>query len=135
MTIRLSTGSRNSTTDAAVDRIDVGTGPGEIRIYTGTQPATGDTAVAGTLLATVILAKPAFGNSASGTATATDPAPVTAVATGTAGWFRVTDSAGAGVFDGSCTATGGGGDMTLATTSLSSGLSVDVTSFTYSTPA
>lgn len=97
-------------------------------------PAGQDTAT-GTLLATVTLADPAFGNSSTGTASATDPAAVDPVASGTAGWFRVKDGNGASVFDGSCTANGGGGDMTLSNTSLAPGINVDITSFTFSTPA
>ena len=55
--------------------------------------------------------------------------------TGTAGWFRVTDSNGAGVYDGSVSATGGGGDLQLSSTALATGISVDITSLTYTTPA
>jgi hypothetical protein len=134
MTVHLSTGARNASTAAVVARIDAN-GAGSIKIYSGTQPATGDTAAAGTLLATVALAVPSFGTATSGTATGADPAAVTAVASGTAAWFRVADGSGNGVFDGSVTGTGGGGDMTLSSTALSAGISVDLTSFTYSTPA
>lgn len=135
MTIRLSTAARNASTDGVVDLIDAGAGAGTIKVYTGTQPATGDTAESGTLLATVTLADPAFGASATGTATGTDPAAVTGVAAGTAGWFRVEDSTGANVFDGSVTATGGGGDMQLSTTTISVGATVDITALSYTTPA
>ena len=38
-------------------------------------------------------------------------------------------------FDGSVTATGGGGDLTLATTSITSGLSIDITGGTITVPA
>ena len=60
---------------------------------------------------------------------------MTAVAAGTAGWFRAYDSTGAAVFDGAVTATGGGGELQLGSTSLSSGIQVDITSFTYTQPA
>ena len=133
--LRLAAATRNALADAAVDLIDAGAGAGTVKIYTGSQPATGDTAESGTLLATITLADPAFGAASSGVATATDPASVNAVATGTAGWFRVEDSTGANVFDGDCTATGGGGSMTLSTTSLVSGSPVDITSFTVTMPA
>jgi hypothetical protein len=135
MTTRLPTAVVNALADAAVDRLDAGSGPGYVEIRTGSQPATANTAASGTLLATVVLADPAFGSAVAGVATATDPAPVAAVAAGTAGWFRAFDSTGATVHDGAVTATGGGGEMTLASTALTVGISVDVTSYTWTQPA
>lgn len=133
--LRLATAARNAAADGVVDLIDAGAGAGTVKIYTGSQPASANDAETGTLLATITLADPAFGAAASGVASATDPASVNAVATGTAGWFRVEDSTGANVMDGDCTATGGGGTMTLSTTSLVSGSPVDITSFTVTMPA
>lgn len=133
--LRISTAARNAACDGIVDLVDGGTGAGTVDIRTGAQPATPSDTATGTLLATVTLADPAFGNAATGVATATDPAPVTAVGTGTAGYFRVKDSSGTAIMDGDVTATGGGGSMTLATTSITSGLSVDITSFTVTMPA
>ena len=49
--------------------------------------------------------------------------------TGTASWFRLVDS------DGSVTATGGGGDLTLNTTTISIGLTVEITSGQITMPA
>lgn len=134
MAIHLSTAAQNAACNGIVDLIDGGS-PGTIKIYSGSQPANANTTPAGTLLATITWANPAFGNASSGVATATDPAAVNASATGTAGCFLVEDSTGANVFDGSVTATGGGGDLTLSTTSLVSGSPVDITSFTFTVPA
>lgn len=134
MPLRLADATRNAKVNAAVDLLDAGAGAGTLKIYSGAQPATPATAASGTLLATVTLADPAFGNAASGAASGTDPASVNAVATGTAGWFRAADSTGAVVFDGDVTATGGGGVMTLSSTSLTSGSPVDITSLTYTQP-
>lgn len=131
MTVRLHTDTRNAKVDAATARLN----GGSLRIYTGAQPAAATDAATGTLLATVTLPNPAFGASANGTATATDPASVNASASGTAGWFRAVTSGGATVFDGSVTATGAGGDMTLSSTALTSDGAVDITSFTYTQPA
>jgi hypothetical protein len=133
--LRIATAARNAAADAVVDLIDGGAGAGTVKIYTGAQPASANDAESGSLLATVTLADPAFGAAATGVATATDPASVNASATGTAGWFRVEDSTGANIMDGDCTATGGGGSMTLSTTSLVSGSPVDITSFTVTMPA
>lgn len=135
MPLRIASTTRNALADAAVDLLDAGAGAGTLKIYSGAQPATADTAASGTLLATVTLADPAFGAAASGVATGTDPASVNAASTGTAGWFRAADSNGNTVFDGDVTATGGGGVMELSTVSLTSGYAVDITSITVTMPA
>lgn len=134
MAIRLAVAARNAAADAVVDLIDAGPAAGTLKIYSGSLPANPDTTPAGTLLATVAWADPAFGAAATGVATATDPAAVTAVASGTAAVFLVEDSTGANVFDGTVTATGGGGDLQLATTTITSGIQVDITGFTYTQP-
>lgn len=134
MTLSLENLARSAMCDALVDRLDL-TSAGTIKIYTGTRPANPNAAITGTLLATVNLAATAFGSASNGVATIVDPAAVTAVATGTATHFRAANGAGTAVFDGDVTATGGGGDLTLATTSITSGLSVDVTGGTVTVPA
>jgi hypothetical protein len=51
--------------------------------------------------------------------------------TGTAGHFRIYDSAGTVChIQGTITATGGGGDLEVSSTAFSSGLSFTITSFT-----
>lgn len=135
MALGLPTAVRNAACDAIVDRVDAGAGAGMIRVYTASRPASANDAATGTLLATVTLADPAFGAAATGVAALTDPAAVTGVAAGTAAWFRMLDSDAVTVLDGSVTATGGGGDLTLATTTISVGLSVDITGGTITMPA
>lgn len=136
MATRLATATRNAACDAVVDLLDGGPAAGTIKIYTGSQPATANDAVTGTLLATITLADPAFGASASGVATlAGTPLSATGVAAGTAGWARLADSTGATVMDGSVTATGGGGQIELATTTISVGVTVQITSGTVTMPA
>lgn len=134
MTLSLANTVRSAMCDALVDSIDGGS-PGTIKIYDGTRPANPDAAITGTLLATVTCANPAFGPASNGVAVLTDPAAVTAVATGSATHFRAATSAAVAKFDGSVTITGGGGDLTLATVSITSGLSVDVTGGTITVPA
>lgn len=131
---RLSTSSRNTAADAVVDGLDAGAGAATLKIYTGAVPANGDTEGSGTLLATVTFADPAFGAASSGTATATDPAAVTGVGAGTAASYVVEDSTGANKWVGDVTATGGGGSLELATTTISPGVTVDITAFTYTQP-
>lgn len=126
--------SRSAMADALVGRLD-GAGPGSIEIRSGTRPAVG-AAATGTLLAEVVLENPAFGAAAAGVATIVDPAPATGVGDGVASWFRALDSAGATVFDGDVGATGEpGADLQLATTTISTGLSIDITGGTITQPA
>jgi hypothetical protein len=133
MPLRLADSARNGAVNGVVDLLDVG-GAGTIKIYTGTQPATPATAASGTLLVTITLSATAFGAASGGSASLADPASVNAVATGTAGWARFADGAGAVVFDGHVTATAGGGVVELSSTSLTSGAPVDITGGTYSQP-
>jgi hypothetical protein len=141
MATRISLAARTAAAGAIAALVDGGSGPGRIRIYTGAQPAGPGTAPTGTLLADFVLSDPAFAV-ASGVATLdiTPAVSTTGVAAGTAGWFRVLDSteaagSGLGVYDGSVTVTGGGGDLTLATTTVSVGLTVDITVATLTMPA
>jgi hypothetical protein len=140
--IRINTAARNAAADAVANLINGGTGAGVLRIYTGSQPATPATAPSGTLLAEFTLSDPAFA-AASGGSAALDVTPALTddgLAAGTAGWFRILDSteaagSGLGVIDGSVTATGGGGDLTLNTTTISVGVSVEITSGSITMPA
>lgn len=138
MVTRIGQGEAAAACNAVVDRLDAGAGPALIKIYTGTQPATGDTAASGTLLGTLTCSDPAFGN-----ATVASPAVATAAAitsdtnaedTGEAGWFRSEDSDGGQVIDGNVTATSGGGDMELDSISIVAGGTIAVSSWTVSMP-
>lgn len=135
MTTRISTAARNAAADAIVGLIDAGAAAGYVEIRSGAQPASVGDAATGTLLATVTLADPAFGAAAGGTATANASATVQGLTDGQAGWFRVYDDNDVAIIDGSCTATGGGGDMQLNTTTISTGVDVDITSWTITMPA
>ena len=142
MTIRISTAARNAAIAAAAALVDGGSGAGVIRVYTGSQPATPATSPSGTLLLEFTCSDPAFGSPSTGTVTLDITPAVTddGITTGTAGWFRICDSTeaagtGLGIVDGSVTATGGGGDLTLSTVSITTGLTVTVTSFTMTEPA
>lgn len=135
MAVRLSTAARNAAVNGITALADAGAAAARLRIYTGAQPATADTAATGTLLVDVALVDPSFGAAASGSATLADPGAVNATAAGTAGWFRITDSNSNAVLDGSVTATGGGGDLTLSNTNVASGQSVDITGGTITMPA
>lgn len=142
MTVRISTAARNAAAGAIAALVDGGSSSGVIRVYTGSQPATPATTATGTLLLEFDLSDPAFGSPSTGTVTLDTTPAVTdqGQAAGTAGWFRLLDSTeaagtGLGVLDGGVTATGGGGDLTLSTTTVSVGLDVTLTGFTMTMPA
>lgn len=137
MTLSLPTPRRTAAVQDIATAADAGSGAATIEVRTGARPATGDDAATGTVLATFTCADPAFQTVSSGVATL-DTTPVLSVAasaTGTAGWFRMKDSSGTTVLDGSVTATGGGGDLTLNTVSISSGATVEITAGTVTMPS
>lgn len=141
MATRLPNASQQAAADAVVDRIDVGAGTAVLRLYSGAQPADADSAASGTLLAEFDLPNPAFGAAnSSGTATALGvPLSTTGEAGAAAGTnaqsCRVVNRNGDTVFDGSVTATGGGGNVTLDNVNIASGQTVNITSLTYTQPA
>jgi|TARA_Y100000310_G_scaffold160698_2_gene160500 hypothetical protein len=99
MTIGFVTALRNSRADAIDTAVNAGSGAGKVRLYDGTQPATGGTAT--TLLAELVMSDPAFGAASSGVLTASAiTKDSSANATGTCTWFRVVDSDDNAVFDG-----------------------------------
>jgi len=86
-----------------------------------------------TVLATLLLSNPAFGDAAAGASTADTITSATASASGTAAKFQLQDRDRNEVASGSLTAVGGGGDMEAGGTSLSisSGDTVEVSSLVY----
>lgn len=150
MTIRLSTKLRDNlagTTGFAATFAN-----GVIEIYTGSQPASADAAVTGTLLGTVTLNSGAFtpGTATNGlTFAAASGGSVSksgvwsfnGVAAGTAGWFRLkgnaVDAGGASTtlprLDGSIATSGG--DMAISNLAITSGAPNTVDTFTWTQPA
>ena len=103
-----------------------------IQIRSGSKPATPETAASGTLLVTVSISG-SFAASG-GSITAADPASASPAASGTAGYFRLLTSGGTAILDGTVTATGGGGDMTLGSTTITTGVPVDLGVPTFTVP-
>ena len=129
MALQYSVTVRNAQLDAV--ETTVGTAP-LLRIYSGSAPANCAAAASGTLLAEATLPSDwmAAANSGSKALSGTWQ-DASAAATGTAGHWRLYDSGGTTCHaQGTVTATGGGGDMTLDNTSIASGQSVTITSFT-----
>lgn len=128
MTIQFSVPVRN----ARLDAIETAMGTSaKLIIFSGTQPASCSEPPVGTVLATLELPSawmlPASSGSKEKNGTWTD---TSADDSGTAGFFRVYDSllTVCGI-QGSITATGGAGDMTLDNVIIVAGQTVTITSF------
>lgn len=122
-----------SVRNAMLDAIETAAGvSAKLRIYSGAAPASCGAAPSGTLLVEYALAADWAAVAAAGAKNFNNaPLSTAAAAGGTAGHFRLVDSTGATChLQGSVTATGGGGDMTLDNTNIAAGQTVNVTSFT-----
>lgn len=129
MAMQFSVAARN----AALDAIETAIGVSAIlKIRTGAVPATCATADSGTVLATMTLPSDWMAAASGGTKALSGTwQDASADATGTAAHFRIYDSTGTTChWQGSVTATGGGGDMTLDNTSIATGQQVTITSCT-----
>lgn len=133
MAERIGTTTRDNQADALADLYD----GGSLKIYSGSQPATADTAPTGTLLVTITLPTPAFGASSSGVAAkaGTWSAVASAGAPTNAGYFRIKTSGDSFPIDGAITVTGGGGELELDNISILSGQTITINSFTLTQPA
>lgn len=132
MAIQLSTAVRNARLDAI--ETTVGTSA-KIRILTGTQPATCATAESGSLLVQFALASDWAAAAASGSKAFSAITGTAATGTGNAGYYRLVDSAGTTCHEqGTITATGGGGDMTIDNISIATGQTVNITGWTWIEP-
>ncbi len=129
MALQFSVTVRNAELDAIETAI--GTAP-VVRIRTGAPPANCAAARTGTVLATITAPSDWLAAASSGSKALSGTwQDTSADATGTAAHFEVMDS---GVttchMQGTVTATGGGGDMTVDNTSFASGQSFTITTFT-----
>lgn len=119
--------------NAKLDAIEATIGTAPLLIFfTGAQPADCAAADSGTTLATMTLPSDWMAAASGGTkallGTWQDPS---ADNTGTMGHWRIKDSSGTTChMQGSVTLTGGGGQITLANTSIAQGQQFTITSFT-----
>lgn len=126
MAFQFSTAVRNASLDAIETTIS--TAP-TLEIRSGTKPADCAAADSGTVLATMTLPADWMAAAASGVKALSGTwEDAEADAAGTAGHFRIKQGATCHV-QGSVTATGGGGDMTLDNTSIAVGQQVTITGF------
>lgn len=120
-----------------VDSLDAGSGPGIVRVFDGSMPGKPADADAGTKLAEFTLSDPAFGaaadNGAHGaTATASVIADVSAVANGSADYFRAYDSNLVCYLQGTVAVSGA--DFIVNDAAFSSGDTVSVLSWAVTLP-
>lgn len=141
MALTLAADTAIASANAQVQRVDESTTPGHLKIYSGTRPATADTAVTvQVLLIDFEFPDPAFGAAVDGSGGATATADVDnintvqALATGTSTWFRITNGDGDGVYDGTVTDTTGSGDLKISSTAIVSGIDISVVSLTFTQP-
>lgn len=129
MTFQYSTTVRN----AKLDAVETAVGASAVlKIRSGAPPANCATADSGTVLATLSLPADWMAAASGGTkAMSGSWADNSADAAGTAGHFRLYASDGTTCHaQGTVTATGGGGDMTVDNTSFAAGQQFTITAFT-----
>jgi hypothetical protein len=127
MALQLSVAVRNARLDAVETAI--GASP-HLRILTGAVPASCADAQTGTLLCQIALQADWMSQASGGVKTMYGTWTGTGAAAGNAGYFRVVDTAGTTCHvQGTVTAPGGGGDMTLDNVSIAVSQGVTVNSF------
>lgn len=121
MAITLPTATRNTLADA----IDTLVGTAGVLVYMD------DT----TDIASFSLDNPAFGAASTGTITLAAVSATTGITNGTVDKFEVRTSGATVIYSGTITATGGGGDITVDNTNITTGQTVNLTSHTFTIPA
>lgn len=118
--------------DAQLDAVEtvVGTSP-KLQLRTGAPPADCAAADAGTLLCEITLPSDWMAAASGGSKAKSGTWTGTGAAAGNAGHFRVKNSAGSTTHaQGTVTATGGGGDMTMDNINIALSQAVTVNTFT-----
>ena len=115
---------RNDMMDLITAAVDVGSGPGLVRVYDGTRPAPGAAITTETLLVECTCDDPFAPPTAAGLLEPTLPVTATILADGLATWYRVVDSDDDWVWDGDV-----GVDMIINFPDLVTGEPFDMTSW------
>ena len=124
----------NASKTAAVNPVATLANSGTINIYSGTRPATPDTAITSqVLLVTLTFGATAFGGAANGVATANAISSGTVASSGTAAWARSFKSDASTVI-GDCDVGTSGSDINLPSLSLVVGEVVSCSSLTLTQP-
>lgn len=126
MAVTLETSARNAACNGIVDLVDAGAAAGTLEFQTS----------GGVEVATCTFSDPAFGNAATGVATASAITSDSSATGGVTTKAVFKDSDANAVLTCSVTASGGGGDITLAGgTTIGAGATVAVSSLTVTVPA
>lgn len=132
--MKLSNLTRSAMINAVTAAIDGGAGAGTIEFRTGTAPTNTTDADSGTLLATCTFSDPSFGAASSGVATANAITGDSSVdASGTPLHFRIKDSNGVVIAQGSVGTSGA--DINFNTVTWILGGTVAISSLTLTQPA
>lgn len=122
--------SNDALANGLLDHVGDQFNSGTLELRSGSAPGANNAAT-GTLIASITLPATAFAAAASRSkaksGTWQDPV---ADATGTIGHYRLKNGAGTRVIEGTVTATGGGGDMTLNSVSVTAGDILTITAYT-----
>ena len=115
-----------------LDNIETAAGNSPLfRFYTGGMPANCAAAATGTKLSEDALPSDWMGNASAGVKAKAGTWTLNGIAAGTAGYFRILDSGAAATYiQGTVTATGGGGDMTLDNAVIANTQVITVNTFT-----
>lgn len=128
MALQYSVAVRNAQLDAFESTVSTSA---KLQIRTGSAPADCAASNSGSLLVEMTLPSDWMAAASSGSKAKSSTWSGTASGTGTAAHFRIFDNAGTTCHaQGSVTATGGGGTMEIDNTSVASGQSVSVSTFT-----
>jgi len=124
--LKYSNGTRNAQQNGLITYAGSGS---KINIYSGAQPANANTAISGQTLLVTLTVSGSFGTDSNGTITLSTVTNGTAVATGTASFFRITKSDNTtGVMDGSVATSDA--DLVLNNTSIATGQVVSISAGT-----
>ena len=124
--LKYSNGTRNAQQNGLITYAGSGS---KINIYSGAQPANANTAISGQTLLVTLTVSGSFGTDSNGTITLSTVTNGTAVATGTASFFRITQSDNTTVvMDGSVDTSDA--DLVLNNTSIATGQVVSISAGT-----
>ena len=124
--LKYSNGTRNAQQNGLITYAGSGS---KINIYSGAQPANANTAISGQTLLVTLTVSGSFGTDSNGTITLSTVTNGTAVATGTASFFRITQSNNTTVvMDGSVATSDA--DLVLNNTSIATGQVVSISAGT-----
>jgi hypothetical protein len=127
MAIQYSVGVRDARNNAIESTVGASA---KLQIWTGSAPANCATAASGTKLVEMTLPSDWMAASSSGAVAKSGTWTGTGITNGTAGYFRIVDNAGTTCHvQGTVTATGGGGDLTLDNVSIAVSQVVTLSTF------